>query len=73
MRKLKVETQVRILSNSVRGDNLAITSTRFEFFDIRIAVARRARLYGSDIEICKHISAPLALIAFGSPTCTDFN
>ena len=42
-------------------------------FDIRIAFALRARLFGSDIEICKHISASFALIAFDAPTYADFN
>ena len=43
------------------------------FFDIGIAFALRAMLCGSDIEINKFISASFALIAFGTPMCTDFN
>lgn len=42
-------------------------------FDISIAFALRAMLCGSDIEINKFISASFALIAFGTPMCTDFN
>ena len=42
------------------------------FFDIRIAIALRAMLCGSDIEINKFISASFALIAFGVYPYTDF-
>lgn len=43
------------------------------FFDIEIAIALRAMLCGSDIEINKFISASFALIAFDAPMCADFN